>query len=154
MRIRVLLLLVSSLAIGGCSSSRDPYSSERLHAPVNVLAHDVDVDSWEHDSNNLLFLVRRGDPEAIAVAWKALPIVHRWAVHYDDADWLALSLYEQDDLRGMNSLSVEDQCEMFKYFGQLQPLDWSTVSLDYLRKHPAVAERVKMPNRPSTPTGP
>ena len=134
--------------------ARDPYGSNELHAPVNALTRHVDVDSWENASNNLLFLVRRGDPEAIEVAWKALPVVHRWAVHYDDADWLALSLYDQDDLKGMTSLSIVDQCEMFSYFNQLRPLDWSTVSLDFLRKHPAVRRLRRTAKHSSSPTDP
>lgn len=96
------------------------------------------VDTWENSARSakLLYMVQMGDKHAIRTAQRILPQLYLSDGKLVQADWLALSLYDQVELDGIEKLSPRQQRAVLKAYDRLLPYDWVTNKKEFLAAHP------------------
>jgi hypothetical protein len=96
-------------------------------------------DAWERHADELLYLVQKGDKDAIAAAIRVIPKVLKSDV-VTNVEWLASALYEQIDIEDIAVLSVEDQARLIRLYDRLQLVDWKEIRNAYVAKRPEVRQ--------------
>lgn len=84
----------------------------------------------------LLYLVQIGNKHAIRTARKILPRLYMADVVPREEDWLALKLYDQVELKGLEKLSPTEQRVVIRAYDRLLPCDWETDKKAFLTAHP------------------
>lgn len=128
------------IASGCCPTPRNAVVVKRDF--LKTLHDFPTLDGWDENIFALQYLVEEGDTYAIETGWRVLPTVIKAEVVYKEIDWLALALYDQRDLRGVEALTVSDQAIVIKRYDTLQPLDWHSIRRAYLTEHPELANVV------------
>jgi hypothetical protein len=95
---------------------------------------------WNDYCDELLFLVAKGDEEALDAAIRVLPAA--WDSDDDDnrRDWMAQEIWENleegHELETFEILPLKDQVKYLLAYDDLAPDNWDEIRDTYLAKHP------------------
>lgn len=124
------------LLLASCSRVTPPRSSQVVDVNfVDDLVSYPTLEKWEAHSPELLYLVQKGDRNAIRGTWRVLAFLLNSGIVYEETNWLAMAEYDQVNLEGLEKLSQQEQIMIIRRYNRLDPLDWNTVRDEYLRKH-------------------
>lgn len=134
----ILAIMFMAVACVGCHTGGKQVSIDTSF--LSELQRQPSLEQWEKHDSELLYLVSQNYPDAILAAQRVIPVVKRADIVYPELSWLALAVYSQVDLRGVERLSMEDQKITIQYYDSLKPLDWPTVREDFIKQSHLIVE--------------
>lgn len=92
--------------------------------------------SFSQCSDELIYLVAKGDEKGIEAAIAVIPALLRTDVVVEELPHLARNLYNNiDSLSDFDTLPTEDRILLFEMFDRLRPVDWELEKEMYLERH-------------------